>query len=108
LQFDEPLSWRPGKRIATSTLLERLERLSAELADMDQENADKDSLAKVAKELAAHGLLTHGDSGVKALVAACLVDVLRICAPDAPFTEAQLRVCRSPRLVFLLRAVCFF
>jgi sister chromatid cohesion protein PDS5 len=92
LQFNEQLSWRAGKPIATGELLRRLEKLSKELADMDQETVDKDSLHGVAKDLAAHNLLAHKEAGVKAYVAACLVDILKLCAPEAPFTPKQLKV----------------
>ncbi|KAI1810754.1 armadillo-type protein [Poronia punctata] len=91
LQFDEPLSWRAGKPIKTADLLRRLENLSQELADMDQETVDKESLHGVAKELVSHNLLAHKDVGVKAYVAACLVDILKLCAPEAPFTAKQLK-----------------
>ncbi|KAI1090875.1 armadillo-type protein [Rostrohypoxylon terebratum] len=91
LQFDEPLSWRAGKPIATGELLRRLEKLSKELVDMDQETVDKDSLAPVAKELASPNLLGHREAGVKAFAAACLVDILKLCAPEAPFTPKQLK-----------------
>ncbi|KAI0430446.1 armadillo-type protein [Xylaria sp. FL1042] len=91
LQFNEPLSWRAGKPIATGELLRRLEKLSKELADMDQETVDKDSLHSVAKDLASHHLLAHKEAGVKAYVASCLVDVLKLCAPEAPFTPKQLK-----------------
>ncbi|OTA99180.1 hypothetical protein M426DRAFT_325376 [Hypoxylon sp. CI-4A] len=91
LQFDEPLSWRAGKPIATGELLRRLEKLSKELVDMDQETIDKDSLTHVAKELASHNLLNHREAGVKAFAAACLVDILKLCAPEAPFTPKQLK-----------------
>jgi sister chromatid cohesion protein PDS5 len=93
LVFNEPLSWRAGKPIATSELLKRLDALSNELREMDQEEIDKDSLTKVAKELAGQNLLSHKDKGVKAFTACCLVDVLKLCAPDAPFTGSQLKVC---------------
>ncbi|KAI0805260.1 armadillo-type protein [Xylaria sp. FL0064] len=91
LQFNEPLSWRAGKPIATGELLRRLEKLSKELSDMDQETVDKDSLHGVAKDLASHHLLAHKEAGVKAYVASCLVDVLKLCAPEAPFTPKQLK-----------------
>ncbi|KAI8959150.1 armadillo-type protein [Daldinia sp. FL1419] len=91
LQFDEPLSWRAGKPIATGELLRRLEKLSKELVDMDQETIDKESLNHVAKELASPNLLTHREAGVKAFAAACLVDILKLCAPEAPFTPKQLK-----------------
>ncbi|KAF8851743.1 hypothetical protein BDZ45DRAFT_808062 [Acephala macrosclerotiorum] len=91
LTFNEPLSWRAGKPIPTGELLRRLDALSSELRDMDQEETDKDSLHKVAKELAGQNLLSHKDKGVRAFTACCLVDVLKICAPDAPFTPTQLK-----------------
>ncbi|KAH8801476.1 armadillo-type protein [Xylogone sp. PMI_703] len=91
LKFNEPLSWRAGKPIATGELLRRLDALSNELREMDQEETDKNSLTKVAKELAGQHLLGHKDRGVRAFTACCLVDVLKLCAPDAPFTGSQLR-----------------
>lgn len=96
LQFNETLSWRAGKPIPTGTLLKRLDALSNELREMDQEEIDKDSLTGVAKELVGPNLLNHKDKGVRAFVACCLVDVLKLCAPDAPFTGTQLKVYHQP------------
>lgn len=92
LTFNEPLSWRVGKAIPTGELLRRLDALSNELQDIDQEEIDKESFTKVAKELAGQNLLNHKDKGVRAFTACCLVDVLKLCAPDAPFTGTQLKV----------------
>jgi hypothetical protein len=92
LKFDEALSWRAGKPIALADLLRRLQALSIELRDLEQEEDDRDSFARVAKELAASNLLSHKDKGVRAWTACCLVDILRLCAPDAPFTAQQLKV----------------
>ncbi|KAI4285867.1 MAG: hypothetical protein L6R38_000312 [Xanthoria sp. 2 TBL-2021] len=91
LQFNQPLSWRAGKPIAVADLLRRLQALSKEMQGMDQEQNERESFTKVAKELVNPNLLTHKDKGVKALTACCLVDILRICAPDAPFTGQQLK-----------------
>lgn len=96
LQFNEPLSWRAGKPIAIAELLRRLSTLSKELREMEQEEIDRASLTKVAKELAGHHLLAHKDKGVRAWTACCLVDILRLCAPDAPYTGAQLKVLLLP------------
>jgi sister-chromatid-cohesion protein PDS5 len=93
LQFNEPLSWKAGKPIPVAELLRRLQALSKELRDMEQEENERESFTKVAKELASPNLLAHKDKGVKAWTAACLVDILRLCAPDAPYTGQQLRVC---------------
>lgn len=95
LQFDEPLGWRAGRAIPVAELHRRLDVLSKELKEMDQERCDKSSLKKVAKELAGQNLLGHKDRGVQAFAACCLVDILALCAPDAPFTATQLKVAIS-------------
>lgn len=92
LQFNESLSWRPGKAIPTTELVKRLNKLSKELAELDQEWEHKESLNHVAKELSSANIIGHKDKGVKAFAACCLVDILKICAPDAPFTPSQLKV----------------
>jgi sister-chromatid-cohesion protein PDS5 len=92
LQFDQELSWRPTKPIATSTLLKRLEALSKELADFDQGGVQLESLKDVAASLAHRNLLQHKDRGVKAYTACCLVDILRLFVPDAPYSDDQLKV----------------
>ncbi|KAJ0107717.1 pds5 spo76 protein [Diaporthe amygdali] len=91
LKFNEPLSWRAGRPIPTTELHKRLDTLAKELAELDQDWEHKDSLTKVAKELCSANILGHKDKGVKAYAACCMVDILKICAPDAPFTPSQLK-----------------
>ncbi|KAF3483329.1 bimD [Arthroderma uncinatum] len=91
LKFKQTLSWRAGKAIPVATLLQRLEALGSELRMLDQEETDRNSLTKVSQELAAGHLLGHRDKGVRAWTACCVVDILRLCAPDAPFTVGQLK-----------------
>ncbi|CAK7267294.1 Sister chromatid cohesion protein pds5 [Sporothrix epigloea] len=105
LRYNEPLSWRPGKPIPTEELIRRLSVLSHELSDLDQETFDTESLANVAKELASHNLLNHKDKGVKAIAAACLVDILCLCAPNAPFTQTQLKDVFSLFIISILPAL---
>lgn len=97
LQFNEPLSWRAGKPISTADLLRRLQALSKEMREMEQEENERASFTKVAKELVSPNLLAHKDKGVRAWTACCLVDILRLCAPDAPYTGQQLKVGESHR-----------
>ena len=92
LQFKQDLSWRAGKSIAITDLLRRLQTLHKEMRDMEQDGNERDSFTKVAKDLASPNLLAHKDKGVKAWTACCLVDILRLCAPDAPYTGQQLKV----------------
>lgn len=93
LTFNQPLSWRAGKPIPTGELLRRLDALATDLRGLEQEETDKGSLTAVAKDLAGQHLLGHKDKGVRAFTACCLVDILKLCAPDAPFTGSQLKVC---------------
>lgn len=93
LSFYQPLSWRVGRSaIPIADLLERLQSLAQELRKLEQEEIDKESLRKVSQELASAHLLAHKDKGVRAWATCCIVDVLRLCAPDAPFTRNQLKV----------------
>ena len=103
LQFNEELSWRPAKPIPTGTLISRLERLSKELADFEQEEVDLESLKDVASKLGHRNLLQHKDRGVKAYTACCAVDLLRLFVPDAPFTDDQLKVSSVLHLKLVLR-----
>nr|POE62283.1 sorting nexin-41 [Quercus suber] len=91
LQFDEALTWRTGKPIAVSDLLRRLRTLFQELANLDQQDTDSQSLLPKAQELANTILLNHKDKGVKAWTLACIIEMFRITAPNAPYKPGQLR-----------------
>ncbi|GJC86713.1 sister chromatid cohesion protein pds5 [Colletotrichum liriopes] len=92
LQFDEELTWKPGKPIPTTELLNRLQTLSEELSGLDQDTVDVESLNDVAHALGQRNLLAHKDKGVRAYAAVCIADILRLCAPDAPFTADQTKM----------------
>ncbi|KAJ4468818.1 armadillo-type protein [Lentinula aciculospora] len=76
---------------SNDNLLKKLKTLHSELADMDQELVDVNSLSTVRKELVSSSVLLHKDRGVKAYAACCMADILRLYAPDAPYTQAELR-----------------
>ncbi|KAI0938430.1 hypothetical protein AcW1_001836 [Taiwanofungus camphoratus] len=80
-----------GKGLATDALQKKLKALHAELAELDQELVDVNSLSAVRKELISTSILLHKDRGVKAYAACCLADLLRLYAPDAPYTHNELR-----------------
>lgn len=73
-------------------LLKRLKALHRELEKIDQDAIDTSSLDKVAKELINNTLLLHKEKAVKAFLATCLVDILRLYAPEPPYTDLELRV----------------
>ena len=93
LQFNESLTWRAGKAIPVADLLSRLQSLSKELKNLEQDQVDRTSFTRVAQDLASANLIGHKDKGIRAYTASCVVDILRLCAPDAPFKNAQLKVC---------------
>ncbi|KAG6864378.1 hypothetical protein C0991_010047 [Blastosporella zonata] len=80
-----------GKGLSTDTLLKRLKTLHTELAQLDQEAIDVASLSNARKDLVSTSLLLHKDRGVKAYTACSIADILRLYAPDAPYTQPELR-----------------
>ncbi|KAG2124196.1 armadillo-type protein [Suillus clintonianus] len=80
-----------GKGLATDALLKKLKALHTELAGLDQELVDVNSLSSVRTQLVNTSILLHKDRGVKAYAACCLADILRLYAPDAPYTHTELR-----------------
>jgi sister chromatid cohesion protein PDS5 len=92
LQFNESLTWRAGKAIPVGDLLSRLQNLSQELKALEQDQVERTAFTRVAQDLASANLIAHKDKGIRAYTACCVVDILRLCAPDAPFKNAQLKV----------------
>ncbi|KAL4078145.1 armadillo-type protein [Scleroderma yunnanense] len=88
LSFNEKIV---GKNLGTDALLKKLKTLHAELAELDQETIDVNSLSSVRTQLINTSLLLHKERGVKAYVACCIADILRLYAPDAPYTQTELR-----------------
>lgn len=80
-----------AKGQSNDTLLKKLKTLHSELVEMDQELVDVNSLSTARKELVNSSLMLHKDRGVKAYTACCIADILRLYAPDAPYTQAELR-----------------
>jgi sister-chromatid-cohesion protein PDS5 len=80
-----------GKGLSTDALLKKMKTLHTQLAALDQDHVDVASLSTARKELIHSSILLHKDRGVKAYAACCLADILRLYAPDAPYTQAELR-----------------
>lgn len=90
LVFNKPIISTVAKPIPVRELLTRLQALSDELSAVDQDNVDLDSFKNIATDLANKKLLKHSNLGVQAYTCCCISDILRIYAPDAPFTAPQL------------------
>ncbi|KAI9202801.1 armadillo-type protein [Polychytrium aggregatum] len=81
----------PGRPLQTNELHKRLKKTHLELSQLEQETCDTQSLSVLRKDLLSHSLLAHKDKGVRIYTACCLADILRLFAPDAPYTENELR-----------------
>ena len=88
LAFHEKLS---AKGTTSDNLLKKLKTLHLQLAGHEQDKVDVNSLSTVRTELIHTSLLLHKDRGVKAYTACCLADILRLYAPEAPYTQHELR-----------------
>ena len=79
----------------TDALLKKLSALHTALSALPQDPAVTASLKKplegIRKELVSRVLLLHKERGVKALTACCLGEILRVYAPEAPYTQEELR-----------------
>ena len=54
----------------------------------------QNALSPSLKALVADQLLRHADADVKVAVASCISEITRITAPDAPYDDDQMKVCR--------------
>ncbi|KDQ08190.1 hypothetical protein BOTBODRAFT_118968 [Botryobasidium botryosum FD-172 SS1] len=88
LKFSDKLV---GKGHSSDALLKKIKALHNELAEMDQEAVDTSTLGGIRKELISTSILLHKDKGVKAYAACCMADLLRLYAPDAPYTGPELK-----------------
>ncbi|KAH7345730.1 cohesin-associated protein Pds5 [Rhizoctonia solani] len=79
------------KGLTTDALVKKMKTLHSELASMDQDNVDTNTFQGVRKELISTTILLHKDKGVRALAACCIADLLRLYAPDAPYTAPELK-----------------
>ncbi|WVQ83257.1 hypothetical protein IAT38_005396 [Cryptococcus sp. DSM 104549] len=90
LDFKESI-FPQGKRDTSDALLKRLKTLQQKLAALEQDLTDTRTLEPVRKPLIHQTILHHKDRGVRAYAACCLADLLRLYAPDAPYSDVQLR-----------------
>lgn len=96
LDFHETLTWKAGKAIPVADLLTRLTKLGALLRQYDEDQVDQSAFQSLATDLSNAQILGHKDRGVRALSMVCIVDLLKICAPNAPFKAGQLKVRHIP------------
>lgn len=79
-----------AKPIQTKELINRLLALADHLSALDQSTVTPDKYATVAADLANPKLLNHKNEAVQAHACCAIADILRIYAPDAPYSEEEL------------------
>lgn len=62
------------------------------LSPIDQDHVDRSELIGLAEQLASPGLIKHKDRAVRVLIACCIANILRLFAPDAPYSIDQFEV----------------
>ncbi|PNT73259.1 hypothetical protein BRADI_2g56220v3 [Brachypodium distachyon] len=81
-----------GKRLAEprlgkDALVKLLKQAENALSELSQSSSLHDTLHPLSKSLVQTTLLSHKDKDVRLLVAVCFIEVMRILAPDPPFTD---------------------
>lgn len=92
LDFRDTLTWKAGKAIPVADLLARLNKLGALLRQYDEDQVNQQAFQSLAKDLSHVQILGHKDKGVRALSMVCISDLLKLCAPNAPFVANALKV----------------
>lgn len=90
LKAQKPILSTTQNLIPTDELLARLGSLHEELSTLVQGQVDLKRLEPYRADLLDRKLLRHKDKGIKAFISCCLSDILRLYAPDAPYTDVQL------------------
>ncbi|KAJ1902487.1 Sister chromatid cohesion protein pds5, partial [Coemansia sp. IMI 209127] len=78
------------KTVAIGELYKEL-KLSKELNSLEQETVDTQTLDTVTRQLLAPALLKHKEPGVVSYVSCCIADILRLYAPEAPYSDSEIK-----------------
>lgn len=89
-RFDKLIISTVNDPISTKELISRVQTLSNELAAFNQEHVEIPIFNSLRKDLVNKKLLKHANLGVQAYVCCSIADILRLYAPDAPFTAGEL------------------
>lgn len=74
-----------------------MQKIESLLARVEQSPSKsmQNALTPSLKALVSDPLLRHSDIHVKVAVAACISEITRITAPDAPYNDEQMKVIRN-------------
>lgn len=89
-ELNVPIISTISKQIPTKELLLRLQKIADTLSGVDQDDASLDDYRQLAENLSNKKLLFHKNAGILAYTCCSITDILRIFAPDAPFSPETL------------------
>ena len=71
-------------------LIQRLKEMHNQLSTLSQDPTDRPrNLGYIAAQLISNKILGHVDKEVRLLCVCCIVDVLRLFAPEAPYNDEE-------------------
>jgi hypothetical protein len=100
------LTWRV-EQVFTRRSCKLRQAEQTKLHEAEDDTISKAYLNSVKDDFIKEGLLFHKDKEVRASLACCLADMLRLYAPEPPYEEVQLPVSTNWSLVpFLFGDTC--
>ncbi|SCU94888.1 LADA_0G12090g1_1 [Lachancea dasiensis] len=90
LEFKHSIISTIKDNVSTTQILERLAQLQDELSGLQQGVVNLATVNRYKSELVNRKVLKSKDLGIRAFAACCLSDILRLYAPDAPYTDKEL------------------
>jgi sister-chromatid-cohesion protein PDS5 len=77
--------------VKKAELLNYLNSLHKSLSGLSQNAIDHPKgLTKIAQQIISERILSYSDKDVVLLVSCCIVDILRVYAPDAPYKDEEM------------------
>ncbi|KAK9271081.1 hypothetical protein L1049_026670 [Liquidambar formosana] len=86
-----------GKRLSQHTrpnkdfLVKSLRQAASALSELDQNPSLEPAIKALSDYLLKHGLLQHKDRDVRLLLAICFTEIIRVLAPEPPFSDNDFR-----------------
>ncbi|KAG8054608.1 hypothetical protein GUJ93_ZPchr0001g31830 [Zizania palustris] len=74
-------------RLGKDALVKLLKQAESALSELSQSSSLQEALRPLTKSLVHTTLLNHKDKDVRLLVAVCFIEVMRVLAPDPPFSD---------------------
>ncbi|AET41091.1 sister chromatid cohesion factor PDS5 Ecym_7247 [Eremothecium cymbalariae DBVPG len=90
LKFNKNIIPSVQDSLSSNELIDRLGKLHEELSSLEQGHTNLRSLNNYKADLINKKLIKSKDPGIQAFAACCLSDILRLYAPDAPYTDTEL------------------